>query len=654
MSNNSLNSPGVFRGQARLATQQDIANLKEYLERIIAGPLNELNDNGYIPWKYNADGTLDIDYLFPELISRFSAQQGISISKNGVKFVNNVTSFNVQGKFVSLDIDENGCLTWTIDEPQVTIPNFNEANMFSSALVEIENEIIEDMIVPDYSGMGGNSPYGDWEPGTKVKGINWNRDATYDVLKLTTKGKIYAETTESYFEVIVLDGSNGTFASFVSAPISASTRGRVPLQAASSQNSQHIEIYIDDFKEEARGYSFIPRFELNLARIIGSSNGGRFSVKLIHHDSSAYTYTSDDLLYNCGSLPVIENNGINSISVQLLNDSSSPSSEQLKSKYCSGVKYANAGTVVVRLNSVRNLNNMAAVDNPISYSFGISDPEEEELIYENYDLDYMKTASFKIKFKLKENAFNNSMISGWAKAKNAFGECNEVHIPLPILLNSQTQLKESDRLHEYFTDESFRVLSDFELNSSSIGEYSDLVSWDSTKSLIDYDNGQGLMVIPGQGLSYPFGNWDSFYPVGSPDYSQASFLSNEKCFARVFSGNEKTKFGGIFVFEGLTKNQFFDTRLTILISCTRGIRWFNLKQIRNMNSIILREDGTAVDATGIMTSVEEKDNKLFVEWAYPTSVSSNQPLYFKLSMKKTSPFMIKSISLLNSDEEEDW
>ena len=48
MSDNSLSSPGVFRGQARLATQQDLISLKEYLERIIAGPLNELNDNGYI------------------------------------------------------------------------------------------------------------------------------------------------------------------------------------------------------------------------------------------------------------------------------------------------------------------------------------------------------------------------------------------------------------------------------------------------------------------------------------------------------------------------------------------------------------------------------------------------------------------------------
>lgn len=334
MSDNSLSSPGVFRGQARLATQQDLISLKEYLERIIAGPLNELNDNGYIPWKYNADGTLDVEYLFPELIDRFSKQQGISVSTNGVKFADNVTSFNVMGKFVTLDIDEEGRLTWMIDEPQVTVPNFNEANMFGTAIVSVQNSLVEGMIIPDASALLANSPYGDWAPGTKVRGINWNRSTLYDAMRLTTLGPVYCSSVSSYFEVSVTDGAGGVMAAFVSSPIKASTRGSEGLAAASMQNSPHICIFIDKFKEESRGYSFVPRFEINLVKILGTT-GGRFNVKITHHDSSPYVYQSEDLLYNCGAVP-----SISTSTVQIITDASAPASAQLVMSDCSGIRYA--------------------------------------------------------------------------------------------------------------------------------------------------------------------------------------------------------------------------------------------------------------------------------------------------------------------------
>jgi len=648
MPNNTLNSPGVFRGQARLATQQDVSNLKEYLERVIAGPINELNEDGYIPWKYNADGTLDIDYLFPELISRFSAQQGITIKTNGIKFADNVTKFNVKGKFVTLDIDEDGCLTWMIDEPQVTIPNFNEANMFGTALVKIENEVIEDMIVPDASALLANSPYGDWEPGIKVKGINWNQSQLFDAMRLTTYGPVYASSVSSYFEVQVNDGMGGTFSSFISAPVKASTRRDEALDPASTQNSPHICIYIDDFKEEARGYSFIPRFELNLAKIVGL-NGGRFEVKIIHHDGRAYTYSSGDMLYNCGALP-----SISTSTVQILNDSSSSASDQLIVKQCSGVKYARSGTALVKLHSIHNLNNMAAVDDPVSFHFDISDAESEEIEPFDYDLEFDKTATFNIKFKLKPNTLNNEVATGWAKAKNAFGESNLFEIRIPVLLDSQTTLKSSTLLTENFSDESFRTLSNFEIDPLSVNDYSDVVNWDSTRSLIDYDDGRGLMVVPGKGLSYPYGEWSAFLPAGSPNYDLQAFLSNEKYFARVFTGSSKIKFGGVFVFTGLSRAQFFDSRLSIIISADRGTTWYDLKKTRNMDSVIIRDDGTALSVVGVMTDVREEDGKLFVPWAYPTDKATNQPLYFKLGMKPTSNFVIKSISLLNTDEEEGW
>ena len=72
MANNTLSVPGVFRGQARLATQQELADLKAYFERTLTGPLMELSRNGYIPWVLDANDQLDVEYLFPELIARIN------------------------------------------------------------------------------------------------------------------------------------------------------------------------------------------------------------------------------------------------------------------------------------------------------------------------------------------------------------------------------------------------------------------------------------------------------------------------------------------------------------------------------------------------------------------------------------------------------
>lgn len=640
---NPSQSPGVFRGNARLATYQQLEQLKEYVERLIAGPINEVGDNGYIPWKFKADGTLDVDYLFPELVEMMnggaSGQPGIAVKLNGVNFSNNISAINFQGKYVSLDVDENGCLVCNIDDPSVTIPNFNEANTFGDALVKIDNEIIEDMIVPDVSHLTQNSVYGDWTPGKKVKGINWNKNNVYDNLNISTNGAVYAGSLESYFEVKVTDGSGSTFATFTSIPIRQSTLPGQNLSALSLQSNPNIKIYISDFKEEASGYSFKPTFEINLIAILGQV-GGRFNVKITHHNGDVpFTYVSPDLLYNCGVLPTMT-----TPTIQLVDDASAP----ITYRWCSGIKYAANGMAYVRLNNVNNLNNMAAVENPVEYNFNIANKDESELIVEDYDYKIDKVASFKIKLKFDEGILNNQNVGGKVKLKNAFGESNEYTVNAPILLNSQTNLKYSDQLNEYFSDESFRLQTTAPLNGASNSV------WDSTRSLTDIDSGRGLMVVPGVGLQYPYGNWSVFFPNGSPDYSLNTFSTNEKYFVRMFEGDQSTKFGGIFKFEGLTKEQFEDERLSVLISDNLGASWMNLKLTRNMKGVVLKDDGTALMAPGVLIKVEEYEDGVYVHWAYPANTSSSYPLMFKLGMKPTAPFCIKSISLLNTDKEEEW
>lgn len=648
MANSTSNSPGVFRGNARLASQQDLAILRQEIQQLIAGPINELSENGYIPWKYNNDGSLDIEYLFPELVSQFKENTGLSINKNGISFGRDIKTINFTGNYVYLDIDENGNLVCDIRAPKEEISRFNGTDGVTDARIKIENEIIEDMIVPDTSDLTTNSVYGDWEVGSKHPGINWNKNDVYDALKLYTSDQVFATSLSSYFEVLVYDSYNTLYASFISTSITGNTRIGEKLAAISNGYSFHIGINIKDFKEENNGFSFKPTFEINLIGILGSI-GGRFRVKIIHHDMNNHNaYISQDLLYNVGRVPTI-----NSTYIQIISDSSLPQSSAVSYQWCSGLKYVSNGTILLSVDAIRNLNYMAATEDKIEYNFDIANQKLIDSKFTDYDLKLNKVAKWQTSLFLNHETFNNDITSGYIIAKNAFGESEPYYMNIPVLLNSVSTLKHSTNLKEYFSDETYRVLHNFQSNSIN-DEYVSLVSWSSEKDLKTYDDGKGLMVIPGNGLVYPYGDWTSFYPNGSPNYNDLSFLTREKYFSRTFIGNSKIKFGGIFEFSGLTKDEFLDERLNIIISPDQGLNWYSLKHIRGSETTIIRDDYSAINVSGVLTKINEINGKLQVSWMYPGNLGYSNILYFKLSMKQTSPFCIKSISLLNSDGTEDW
>lgn len=648
MADTTSNMPGVFRGNSRMASQQDLAILRQEIRQMVAGPINEVSENGYIPWKYKNDGSLDIEYLFPELVTQFKENTGLAINKNGISFVKDIKTINFTGNYVYLDIDEFGNLICDIRPPENEVSHFNGRDGITDALVKIENEIIDGMIIPDTSKLTNQSVYGDWEPGSKQSGINWNRNDVYDAMKLYTSESVYASSLSSYFEVLVYDAYETLYASFISKSITGNTRINEKLEPISTGYSFHVGISIEKFKEEHNGYSFIPKFELNLIGILGTL-GGRFKIKIIHHDGTLHNqYVSNDLLYNVGKFPTIS-----SPYFQIISDSMIKQEFAATYQWCSGLKYITNGTILFSLDSIRNLNNMAATDDKIEYNFDIANQKMFDADFSDYSLDIDKVAKWETYLYLNKETFNNSESSGYIIAKNAFGESEPYYVNISVLLNSITTNRISNNLNEYFSDESYRVLHNFKANSSN-GQFLNLVRWNSEQDLKSYDEGYGLMVIPGKGLVYPSGDWTKFLPNGSPNYDDLSFISKEKYFARVFTGNTKLKFGGIFEFEGLTKDEFFDNRLNVIISNNNGETWYSLKDVRGVNTTISNNDYSAINVTGILTKIEEEDGKLKVSWMYPGTECSSNQIYFKISMKQTSTFCIKSISLLNSDGTKDW
>ena len=143
-----------------------------------------------------------------------------------------------------------------------------------------------------------------------------------------------------------------------------------------------------DFKEENNGFSFKPVFEINLIGLIGKA-GGRFRIKIIHHDLNIHnTYVSQDLLYNVGRVPVIY-----SPYIQIINNAQNQD-EAVKYEWCSGLKYVSNGTILLSVDSIRNLNNMAATDEKIEYNFDIANQKLLKSEFTDYDLKIDKVAKW--------------------------------------------------------------------------------------------------------------------------------------------------------------------------------------------------------------------------------------------------------------------
>ena len=648
MSDN-VNVPGVYRGTQKLATQNDLAQLRQEMHRLIAGPISEISKNGYIPWKFNNDGTLDIEYLFPELLKEFNENTGITITKDGVKLSSEIKTLNFTGNFVYFDIDENGNLTVDIRAPKQEVSRFNNVDGITDSLVKIRNEIISGMIIPDTSALTANPIYGDWEAGSVHKGINWNENDYYDPLEFYTNESIFTTDLESFFEVFLYDGYGEVIASFKTKAVTGNTRGDDGLASVSTGYNYHIKIKIKDFKEENNGYSFKPIFNINLIGIIGKT-GSRFHVKIVHHDGQYVNeYISEDLLYNVGQVPQLTNYYYDVITNNLA------MGENFVSTWCSGLKYIIQGNVAFNVQEIRYLNKLAATENKVSYFFENMDMSETsgsaQLI--NYDLSLNTLPSWKITLFPDKHVFKNSESSGYVYASNAFGDSERMNVKIPVLLNTNYQdLKLSDDLNEYFNNEDYRVSNEF---SNTIRDgIRTLTRWDSGKSLRSYEEGTGLMVIPTSGLTFPFGDWSSFIPAGSPDYDDFSFMAREKYYSRIFTGNNELKFGGIFTFKGITKDEYFDSRISCIISPDQGLTWYSLKDVRNTKLTLSRDTGKTIPITGVFTNIREIEDGIQVFWSYPGTTCSNNPIYFQIGFKPTSKFLIKSISLCGLDGKEGW
>ena len=152
------------------------------------------------------------------------------------------------------------------------------------------------------------------------------------------------------------------------------------------------------------------------------------------------------------------------------------------------------------------------------------------------------------------------------------------------------------------------------------------------------------MVVPGVGLMYPTIIDYSIY-IPTPNYNYSN-LTGKRYFCRWFySENSNRKFGGIFVFEGITSKEFMQKGLDCQISKDNGSTWLTLKEYR---------EGDADN--GILTDITDIDAGCAIQFAFneDESVCGNIGLLFKLSFEPNVKSIIKRITLNNISNTGKW
>ena len=172
------------------------------------------------------------------------------------------------------------------------------------------------------------------------------------------------------------------------------------------------------------------------------------------------------------------------------------------------------------------------------------------------------------------------------------------------------------------------------------------------------------MIIPGEGLCYPFGNY-----ANSPLKQDNTLLNlnydsiNDTCYFyrkfRFLNTNELTdefesfKLTGTFVFDNLTKEQFESDYLTLKISIDNRVSWLDCKLPVIPETI---DEAFDIDMhsnieRGILKSVieDKTNNKLYVNFIFDNPISLDTTIYFKLGLTnvaRNKNVLIKKIELI--------
>lgn len=239
-------------------------------------------------------------------------------------------------------------------------------------------------------------------------------------------------------------------------------------------------------------------------------------------------------------------------------------------KYLSGVKYYDFGSpFIVDIADIDNLNGDSYPYNQVRLTgtnmglpnINIHDnaPSPHDLINWTNDWDDIDDSYHKEDWAITSTNFC-FVGDGIANANTIDWSSGPVvaSSPYPVLINTWTS--QSDELSEYFLDEDFRLMSDFN------------TPWDSTQSLVTYDGGDnsvqticGRIKVPGSLSSTNSNNPDfsTRNPLTNPDYTG---LTGKRYYRKFTDVTNSVRSSCVMHIEGFTLQDLRDNKVEMWIN----------------------------------------------------------------------------------------
>lgn len=148
----------------------------------------------------------------------------------------------------------------------------------------------------------------------------------------------------------------------------------------------------------------------------------------------------------------------------------------------------------------------------------------------------------------------------------------------------------STPLREYFRDENYRLPADtYDTIPTAI-----TAQWDSTQSLVSYDDTLGLQVYMDK-LTFPQIDFTNYMPSGNPDYSVLATSTN-RTYYRAFKDTSLTRSSGILRMTGITKQMLYNQQIKVWIKAPTQTGWLALHKDYNYATFTgVDDDGCWID-----------------------------------------------------------
>lgn len=449
------------------------------------------------------------------------------ISREGTELCT-ATELNFTGSDVNVSC-VNGVATINISGDSISIETG-----FNQSPATVDDVSLTGRIIAQPNSEGDPYEIGNWDS-TSIHGcINSN------IITYSTNDLCDFLDTFTTIEAQILNASGSILQSF--------TTPAIDNDYSSTQNG--ITISVNGWSSINSYYQGNIQVDYNLDTLL--PNGGRFGVKIIHHNSSAGDYVKEqnNMFYD----PNTQMASINTITVGegTLNSN----------KYLSGIRYlSNNDTISLSITGIDYINYLTYDSNNVlrinpsdfgvnPYNIGVSALGSWNTHYNHTgatyftEIDINASAGF-TQADPTQTSIVTAQVLDWDNGPLV--ESNSVS----MVIDTNTPQSSADS--EYFVDENYRMTSSW-------------TTWNSTQLLSQTD----LMVAGGK-LQRQYGNWTSTVPSNTAVYSSNS---ETQYFYRGFQGPTNfNSYSAILHIGGITEAQFNNQDIRIAVSVD-DINWY--------------------------------------------------------------------------------